>query len=439
MPLQTTLSPADESALLRKLRLRIIPFVFLLYVVGFLDRINIGFAALTMNRDLAISSQQFGFLAGIFFFGYFIFEIPSNLLLHKFGARIWLTRIIVTWGCLAFLTAFVHNVTQLYILRFLLGLAEAGYFPGILLYLTYWFRQREQAQAIGLFLTGLPFTSVIGAPLSGFVLERVHWLGIPSWRWLIALEAIPAILAGILTYLLLPARPGEANFLAHEEKAWLSTELAQEQKRKQAEHSINAMQALTNTRVWHIALIGIFLNTGMYTLSFWLPQVIKALATGRSNIVIGFLTMIPFALGLCAMVAVSRSSDRHSERKFHAAIPALLAASSLIAIYATHSMIPSMALLCTAAIGIYSVYGPLYALPSEFLAGFAAASGLALISSIANLGGFVGPYIVGVIGQRTGNLHAGLAFTGASVLVSATLMLLLPKNPLSHSPDLKSS
>jgi MFS transporter, ACS family, tartrate transporter len=419
----------NESALLRKLRLRIIPFVFLLYVVGFLDRINIGFAALTMNRDLAITSQQFGLLAGIFFFGYFAFEIPSNLLLHKLGARVWLTRIIVTWGCLAGLTAFVHNVTQLYVLRFLLGLAEAGYFPGIVLYLTYWFRQREQAQAIGLFLTGLPFTSIIGAPLSGFILDHAHWLGIPSWRWLIALEAIPAIITGILTYVLLPARPADAKFLTPEEKSWLGSELAQEEKRKQVVHSINATQALINPRVWHIAAIGVFLNTAMYTLSFWLPQVIKALAAARNNTFIGFLTMIPYTLGLCAMVVVSRSSDRHSERKLHAAVPALIAATSLIAIYATHSTIPSMLLLCTAAIGIYSIYGPLYSLPSEFLTGFAAASGIALISSIANLGGFVGPYLVGVIKQRTGNLHAALAFTGLSVLISAVLVLLLPAKP----------
>ena len=425
-------SPAfNESATIRKLQIRIIPLVFVLYVVGFLDRINIGFAALTMNRDLAISSQQFGLLVGVFFIGYFIFEIPSNLMLHKFGARVWLTRIIITWGCIAGLTALVHNVTQLYVLRFLLGLAEAGYFPGIVLYLTYWFRQREQAQAIGLFLTGLPFTSIIGAPLSGFILDRAHWLGIPSWRWLLALEAIPAILCGFLTYILLPSRPADAKFLTAEEKSWLANELAQEEKRKQAAHPISAAQALTNLRVWHIAAIGIFLNTAMYTLSFWLPQVIKALAASRSNTLIGFLTMIPYVLGLCAMVAVSRSSDRHAERKLHAAIPALNAAAALIAIYATHATIPSMALICIAAIGIYSIYGPLYSLPSEFLTGFAAASGLALISSIANLGGLVGPYLVGVIKQRTGNLHAALAFTGLSVLVSAALMLLLPAKPRS--------
>jgi MFS transporter, ACS family, tartrate transporter len=429
----TTAPAAVETSTIRKIQLRILPFVFILYVVSFLDRINIGFAALTMNRDLGISAQQFGLLAGIFFIGYFLFEIPSNLLLHKFGARIWLTRIIVTWGVLAALTGFVQNITQLYILRFLLGLAEAGYFPGIVLYLTYWFRQREQAQAIALFLTGLPFTSILGAPLSGFILDHIHWLGIPSWRWLLTLEAIPAILFGVLTYLLLPARPHDAKFLTAAEKNWLSDELARENREKQTAHQISAVQALTNGRVWHIACIGITLNNAMYTLSFWLPQVIKAVSTGQTNTMIGLLTTLPYLIGLIAMVLVSRSSDRAQERKFHAVIPALIAATALVAVNATHSLLPTMALLCVAALGVYSIYGPLYALPSEFLSGFAAASGIALISSVANLGGFIGPYLVGMVGQKTGSLHAGLALTGVSVFASAALMLLLPRRPRSHS------
>jgi len=421
-----------ESSTIRKLQFRILPFVFLLYVVSFLDRINIGFAALTMNRALGISAQQFGLLVGIFFIGYFLFEIPSNLLLHKFGARIWLTRIIITWGLLAALTGLVQNITQLYILRFLLGLAEAGYFPGIVLYLTYWFRQREQAQAIALFLTGLPFTSVLGAPLSGFILDHIHWLGIPSWRWLLTLEAIPAILCGVLTYLLLPARPSDAKFLTAAEKGWLTEQLAREEREKQSAHQISAMQALTNGRVWHVACIGITLNIAMYTLSFWLPQVIQAVSAGNTNTAIGLLTTLPYLIGLIAMVFVSRSSDRAQERKFHAAIPALIAATALVAVNATHSIFPTMALLCLAALGVYSVYGPLYALPSEFLSGFAAASGIALISSVANLGGFFGPYMVGWVSQKTGSLHAGLALTGVSVFASAALMLLLPRRPPTH-------
>jgi MFS transporter, ACS family, tartrate transporter len=431
---QSVVAPiALELTTIRKLRLRILPFVFVLYVVSFIDRINIGFAALTMNRELSIASQQFGLLAGIFFFGYFIFEIPSNLLLHKFGARVWLSRIIITWGVLAAITGLVRNVHQLYLLRFLLGLAEAGYFPGIVLYLTYWFRQREQAQAIALFLTGLPFTSILGAPLSGFILDRVHWLGLSSWRWLLILEAAPAILCGIATFLLLPSRPADASFLTEEEKAWLTAELATEERQKQGAHHISASQALANIRVWHIACIGITLNTAMYTLSFWLPQVVKAIAAGSSNTSVGLLVTIPYLVGLVAMVFVSRSSDRYLERRYHAAIPAIIAGTALVSVNAAHSTFAVMALLCLAALGVYSVYGPLYSLPSEFLTGFAAASGIALISSVANLGGFVGPYLVGWIGQHFGSLHTGLAATGISVLLSATLILLLPRNPRAAS------
>src|SRR5205809_7375726 len=204
-----TRTDAIEARTIRKLRLRIIPFIFLFYIVAYLDRINIGFAALTMNKELAISSKQFGLVAGIFFFGYFLFEIPSNLLLHKLGARIWIARILITLGILAMLTGLVQSVSQLYAVRFLLGLAEAGYFPGIALYLTYWFRQRDQAQAIALFLAGIPVTSILGGPVSGFILDHVHWLGVSSWRWLLILEGIPAVVGGVLTYFLLPSRPAE--------------------------------------------------------------------------------------------------------------------------------------------------------------------------------------------------------------------------------------
>ena len=221
-----------ESRTIRKLQIRLLPFLFLLYVVAFIDRINIGFAALTMNKEMAITSQQFGFAAGIFFFGYFLFEVPSNLLLHKIGARIWITRILITWGILATLTGFVHTVHQLYVVRFLLGLAEAGYFPGIVLYLTYWFRQREQAQAVALFLTGLPVTSIIGAPISGLILDHAHWLGLSSWRWLLVLEGLPAIVCGLLTYFWLPNRPAEAKFLTPEEQEWIQAGLLREEHEK---------------------------------------------------------------------------------------------------------------------------------------------------------------------------------------------------------------
>jgi hypothetical protein len=256
----------DEARIVHKVRMRIIPFVFLLYIISFLDRINIGFAALTMNKELAITAKQFGLVAGIFFFGYFLFEIPSNLLLHKLGARIWIARILITWGILATFTGLVNSVPQLYAVRFLLGLAEAGYFPGIALYLTYWFRQRDQAQAIALFLAGIPVTSILGAPVSGFILDHVHWLNVSSWRWLLILEGIPAVVGGVLTYFLLPSRPAEAKFLTNEEKDWIEAGLAREEQEKLASHKISAVQALMNRRIWHLGLIGFTLNTGEVTI-----------------------------------------------------------------------------------------------------------------------------------------------------------------------------
>ena len=237
---------------IQKVRIRILPFVFLLFVVAFLDRINIGFAALTMNRELGITSQQFGLIFGIFFFGYSIFEIPSNLLLHKIGARLWIARILISWGIVAMLTGFAQNVSQLYVARFLLGLAEAGYFPGIVLYLTYWFPQRERAQAIALFMTGIPVTSILGAPVSGLILDHVHWLGVSSWRWLLILEGAPAIACGVLTYFLLPSRPQEAKFLTADQKEWIRAELGREEQQKLAQHNYSALQALANGRVWHL-------------------------------------------------------------------------------------------------------------------------------------------------------------------------------------------
>jgi len=416
-----------EARTIRKVLIRILPFIFLLYIISFLDRINIGFAALTMNKELAITSQQFGLLAGIFFFGYFLFGVPSNLLLHKVGARVWIACILITWGIVAMLTGFAHNVHQLYVVRFLLGLAEAGYYPGVVLYLTYWFRQRERAHAIALVLVGLPVASILGGPVSGLILDNVHWLGVSSWRWLLILEGVPAVVCGMLTYFLLPSRPPEAKFLAQDEKDWIIAELAREHEKKLGEHQISVAQTFTHLRVWHLAWIQFTFLIGLYSLSFWMPLVIKSLSSHYSNTVVGFLAVLPQLAGLAAMVLVSRSSDRRLERRYHAAIAALAGGMGWLLLGTTASPVVSMLLLLLVAAGAYSIPGPFWSLPSEFLTGYAAASGIAFINSIGNLGGFAGPYAVGLIKDKTGSLHWGFAFVGISMLVSAMFLMLLPK------------
>ncbi len=420
---------AFESRLIRKLQLRLLPFLFLLYIVSYIDRINLGFAALTMNKELALTSQQFGFAAGIFFFGYASFEVPSNLLLHKLGARIWITRILITWGILAALTGFVHSAQQLYIIRFLLGLAEAGYFPGITLYLTYWFRQREQARAVALFLTAIPATSILGAPLSGLILDHAHWLGFSSWRWLLFVEGLPAILCGFFTYFWLPNRPAEAKFLSAEEKEWLLAELQREEHGKLQHSHDSTFRALASGRVWLLCCIHFGALVGLYTLGFWAPQFVQSFSNKFSNTTVGLLLVVPQVVGLAAMILVSRSSDRRLERRYHAAAAILAGATALAVLGTTHSPWLSLAALSLLAAGVYSYLGPFWALPSEFLTGYGAAAGIGLINSIGNLGGFAGPYVIGAMSTLTGSLSRGLMLTGIPLLVSALLLILLRKDP----------
>ncbi len=412
---------------IRKMQWRILPFICLLYVVAYLDRFNIGFAALTMNKELGISSQQFGLLVGTFFFGYVLFEVPSNLLLHRIGARIWIARILITWGIVALLTGFVHNVRELYIARFFLGVAEAGYYPGVVLYLTYWFRQREQAQAIAIVLIGVPVTSIVGAPISGMILDHIHWLGLSSWRWLLVLEALPAVVCGVLAYFVLPERPAEAKFLAPNEKEWILAELAEERERKLGEHQISMAGTFFNPRVWHLGWIQMTALIGMYSLSSWLPQVVKALSSQYSNTVVGWLVVVPQVVGLVSMVLVSRHSDRTLERRHHAAIAVMAGGIGWLLLSATSSPVLSILALSLVAAGAYSFFGPFWSIPSEFLTGYAAASGIALINSIGNTGGFFGPYAIGFLKDKTGSMHWGLGFVGASMIVSAISLLLLPK------------
>jgi MFS transporter, ACS family, tartrate transporter len=427
-------SAAVISAItIRKITLRIIPFIFLLYIVAFLDRINISFASLTMNSELGIDSEQYGLLVGVFFLGYFIFEIPSNLLLHKIGARVWVARILITWGILAALTGFARNVHELYALRFALGTAEAGFAPGMLLYLTYWFPKKNRARAVGLYLSGMPIATILGAPLSGLILDHVHWGGLSSWRWLFLLQGVPAIALGALTYFVLPARPEHAKFLAANERDWRCTELGNEVALVQTQGHLTLLSALASSRVWALVAIYFGILTGLYAFNFFAPQLIKTMAPGVSNGAVTFLVMLPSLVGLAAMIVVSRHSDRVEERRYHVAIPVLVGGAALLLLATTGSLVLTLVLLCGAAIGVYGFFGPFWALPGDFLTGYAAASGLALINACGNLAGFFGPYMIGTIAERTGSSYAGLMVAGLAMMAAAGLVSRLPVARLESS------
>lgn len=408
---------------MRRVWWRILPLVFLLYLVAFIDRINIGFAALTMKPELGISDREYGLIAAIFFAGYVLFEVPSNLLLHRIGARVWIARILITWGVIATATGLVRNVVEFCGARFALGLAEAGFFPGILLYLTYWFGRREQARAIAVFMTGLPVASIIGGPVSGLILDRVHWLGLSSWRWLLILEGLPAIACGLLTYFAMPGRPREAAFLSVAEKDWIESQL----KAPPAPRA-SGLNVFRDTRVWQMAACVFLWDIGLYWIGFFMPQVIKSLSSVYSNTTVGLLAAIPQVAGLVAMVLVSRRSDRSGERRYHAAVPAMIGGAALFFLTLTHSPVAALAILSAATAGVYSFMCPFYAMPSEFLTGASAAAGFALINSVANTGAFAGTYIVGALNEKTGAVQGGMIFAGSALLLSAALCWVLPDN-----------
>jgi MFS family permease len=400
------------------LQRRLLPFLLTLYVVAFIDRINLGFAALTMNAELGLTKQQFGFAAGIFFLGYFLFEVPSNLILHKIGARVWMARILFTWGVIATLTGFVQSASQLYWARFALGLAEAGYFPGIVHYLGYWFRQREKARATAIILMGIPLASILGAPVSGVILDHVHWLGLSSWRWLFILEGCPAIIGAFLTSKFLPSRPADAGFLTVDQRQAIVESVNQEDRAKVAAATPTLVSML---RVAQLSIMGFCHAFGQYTFNFWLPQIFKSAFTGVSNTTVGALVTVPNLLGLGVMIAVCQHSDRTLERRYHMAISIALGGLALVLLGAPRSAGETVALFSLVAIGAYSFLPIFFTVPGAFLSGYAAAAAIAVIASVSNIGGFAGPYITGVMQQR------GLAVAGILYLVAAALSLALPR------------
>jgi ACS family tartrate transporter-like MFS transporter len=395
---------------------RLIPFMGLMYVASFLDRVNISFAALTMNRDLGFSPQVYGFGAGIFFFGYFLFEVPSNLALQKVGARLWMCRICVTWGALSMLTAFAHEPVLFCVLRFLLGAAEAGLYPGMILYMTFWFPASTRARFIALFLAGVPLSNVIGAPISGWLLG-VSGHGLHGWQWMLILEGIPSLVCGIAALWLLPDGPAKAKWLTPHEKDVIAARLAAEP--PGALHGLKEM--LTDRRIWILMIPDFSIVIGLYGLNLWLPQMVKAM--GYSNLETGFVVALPYLLAAVAMVLLGYSSDRTGERPKHVAGAALVAALGMMAAvwFGNHGLI--IAALCVATSAIYAALAVFWTLPSSLLRGTAAAAGLALLNSFSNLGGFFGPYLMGWLKQQTGTYTLGMTLLAGMLVLAGVSVI----------------
>ena len=411
----------EPQQVVKQVGWRLVPFLTLLYFVNFIDRVNVGFAALTMNEAVGLSPIAFGWGAGIFFLGYFLFEVPSNLALHRFGARRWIARIMVSWGVVSAAMALVNGPTSFVALRFLLGVAEAGFFPGIILYLTYWFPESARARIVGAFMTAVPLSSVIGNPLSAFLLGFDGLAGLEGWRWLFILEGVPAVLLGIAVWFYLPDRPAEARFLSEEARNWLSATLAAEAAARITQGRFNLLATLTDLKVLLLAAIYFGLVMSLYGIVLWLPQL--ASGFGLSTQQIGFVTAIPYIVAAIGMYFFGRNSDARGERRFHLAFAAAIAGIALIAIPYVGPPIVTLLVLCAAAWGIYAALPVFWAIPAGFLTGAAAAGAIGLINSLGNLGGFVGPYLVGWLRQASGGFAAGLIILGLACLAAAAAAL----------------
>ena len=423
------------GAILAKAAWRLIPVMCLMYVASFLDRVNIGFAALTMNHDLGFSPQIFGFGGGIFFFGYFFFEIPSNLMLEKIGARVWMCRIMVSWGLVSMACAFVQGPISFYILRFLLGVAEAGLYPGMILYMTYWFPQASRARFIALFLAAVPAASVIGAPISGWLLGFEGSLH--GWQWLLLLEGIPSLVLGVAVLWLLPDRPATAKWLSEDEKQILETRLAADRQHDTRSGALHGFwQMLTDRRIWIFIIPDFSIVIALYGLGLWMPQIIKA--QGFSNQQTGFLVALPYIVAMIAMVVLGLSSDRSGERIWHVAGAALAAATGLVCAALLHSPLAILLSFCLASAGIYGALAVFWTLPTAILRGMAAAGGLALLNAFSNLGGFFGPDLMGRLKQITGDYTLGLeVLAGFLILAAVSVVLIGQQSGLSKRKNMR--
>lgn len=417
-----------ERETLGKVTRRLMPFLLLLYIVAWLDRVNVGFAALQMNQDLGFSAAVYGFGAGVFFAGYALFEIPSNLVLARVGARLWIARIMITWGLLSVAMMFAKGPTSFCVLRFLLGVAEAGFFPGIVYYLSNWYPAAQRARAVSWFMVGIPLSIVIGSPIAGLLLGMNGMFGLAGWQWLFLLEGAPAVILGFVVLRYLADGPEHARWLKPEERNWLADRIRAEQAQAQERHGVGLRQALLHPTVWQLAFIMFACQSGSYGLTLWVPQIVKGLS-GLSDLQVGLISAIPYIAAAIGMLLIGASSDRSGERFLHIAIPCVIAALGFTASAYLSSPIPGMIALTVAAVGDLGSRGPFWALPGRFLAGSASAGGIALINTIGALGGFVGPYAVGLVKNATGSFTGGLLLLASMLFAGAFATLRLRRAP----------
>jgi MFS transporter, ACS family, tartrate transporter len=396
-----------ERSALRKIYLRLLPFAIFTYLLAYIDRINVSFAGLTMQTDLGLTATAFGFAAGTFYWGYFIFEVPSNIIMEKVGARLWIARIMITWGIFAGLTALVSGSTSFGVVRFLLGVAEAGFFPGIVLYFTYWFPAQHHARIVSGFLIGLPIAVALGAPVSTALLGLDGLWGLRGWQWMYIAEAVPTIFIGFVTLWVLTDRPEQAKFLTPEEKAWLSDTLQTERQMKEAVKTFSIWQGMFDRKVLLLALNYFGIVVASLGVLIFVPQIIKSLGT-MSNMTVGWLTMIPYLSGLVGLLVWGRLSDRMHERRWNLLGACLVSTAGLVITGMTMGTWWAMVGLSIATFGFYGSKGPFWAMPPMFLTGTAAAASIAWINSIGNLGGFFGPWYVGMVKDMTGSFAGGL-------------------------------
>ncbi|MCJ2038753.1 MFS transporter [Methylobacterium sp. J-059] len=405
---------------------RLVPFLMLCYVVAYLDRVNVGFAKLQMSQDLGFSETVYGFGAGVFFVGYFLFEVPSNVILHRVGARIWIARIMVTWGIISGAFLFVNSATTFYVMRFLLGLAEAGFYPGVILYTTAWFPAHRRAKVIAVFMAAIPVSGIFGNPLSGWIMDAFNGAhGLAGWQWMFVIEAVPAVLVGIAVFFYLDNRASEAKWLTDPEKAVIERDIAADNVGKETSpHSIATV--FRNGRVWFMSFIYFCFVTGQYGLTFWMPTLVKATGV-QGNLNIGLISAIPFLFAVFVMILLGRSADRMRERRWHLIVPALCGAVGFVVAATAGSTVIAIMALSIAAGGVLTCAPLFWSMPTAFLSGAGAAAGIALINSVGNLAGFASPYVIGALKDYSGNTATGMYALAAMLVLGSVATFVTPK------------